>query len=55
MFILNCAILLCNIYTLGLTGKKVEIIEEKIADMSMVEERIKHLCEDLDSAFCNFR
>lgn len=49
--ILNCGLILVNLYCIGLSGKKLEIIEDKLNDLSMIEERIKHVCENLDSVF----
>lgn len=51
LFILNLAILLCNLYSLGASYKKFEVIDEKLDDMAMMEKRISHLCDNLDSVF----
>lgn len=51
MFVLNIALFLVNVYSIGVNQKKLEIIEDKLQDMAMIEERLKHYMENLDSAF----
>lgn len=47
----NIFLLLANLYSIGLANKKMEIIEDKLEDMSMLEKRVAHICDNMDSAF----
>lgn len=49
--ILNISLLLVNLYSVGVSEKKLQEIEEKMDDMACVEVKLRHLLEDLDSAF----
>lgn len=49
--VVNIALVLVNLYSVGVSEKKIEIIEEKLADMAMLEARVKHICDNLDSVF----
>lgn len=50
LLILNIALVLVNFYSLGVSEKKLEIIDEKLTDLAMLETEIKHIAENLDSA-----
>lgn len=49
--ILNISLLLVNLYSVGVSEKKLQEIEEKMDDMACIEDRINHLLVNLDSAF----
>ena len=48
---INLALILVNLYSVGCAEKKLEAIEDKLDDLAVIEERLKHLCENMDSAF----
>lgn len=49
--IINLALVLVNLYSVGVAEHKVQILDEKLDDLAMIEERLKHIAENLDSAF----
>lgn len=49
--IINLALVFVNFASIGAAEKKLEIIDDKLQDMAMIEERVKHICENLDSCF----
>lgn len=49
--LINLTLVLVNLYSVGVSQKKMEIIDEKLEDLSMLEKRIANLCENVDSAF----
>lgn len=48
---LNVALVIVNLYSVGIAQKKIEIIEEKLDDMAMLEKRVEHIADNLDSVF----
>ena len=51
IIILNIMLFLVNLYSIGVNQKKLDIIEDKLQDMAMLEERLKHYLDNLDSCF----
>lgn len=49
--VINIALLLVNLYSVGVAEKKLSIIDEKLDDLAVIESQIKHFAESLDSAF----
>lgn len=49
--VINVTLILVNLYSVGVAEKKLSIIEEKLDDLSMLEKKVQHLCENLDSCF----
>lgn len=49
--VINLALVLVNLYSIGVSEHKVQILEDKLDDLAMIEERIRHIAENLDSAF----
>ena len=51
--VINIALVFVNLYSIGVSESKLQIVQEKLDDLSMLEERIKHIAENLDS--CPYR
>lgn len=49
--IINIALVVVNLYSVGMAEKKLDLLDDKLTDMAMLEERVKHICENLDSCF----
>lgn len=49
--IINLGLIVVNLYSIGCAEKKMQVIDEKLDDLAMIETKIKHLCENLDSCF----
>lgn len=49
--VINMTLILVNLYSVGVAEKKIQIIEEKLDDLAMLEKKVSHLCENLDSCF----
>ena len=49
--VINMTLILVNLYSVGLAEKKMSIIDEKLDDLAMLEKKVEHLCENLDSCF----
>lgn len=49
--VVNIALVLINLYSLGCADRKLDIVQEKLDDMAMLEQRVRHICDNLDSCF----
>lgn len=51
LIVVNLALIMVNLYSIGVAEKKLSIIDEKMNDLAVLEAKINHLCENLDSCF----